>query len=348
MTQAKAQVEVAMARTGHGMASAPQATVAPRLQRRSRWHRLALAFCAALVALTGGALYGAYGYQPAEPEPDYRSPFLAAYPSRFVETPVARFHYVQAGAGSPVVLVSPGAAWAFAWQRQLPSLAANHTVYVVDLPGQGYTQLKDPDFGWDLLAMTSALESFLDGVGLERTALAGNSWSGGWALAFAQRHPERVDKLLLLAPSGLAVRDPWSWEILKLPVVGELLTNLFATRSTIRDSAERVVVHRELITDELVDEWWAPATFRNNLRSTYLLERGLDWTETEGAMPTTRTPTLVLWGSEDAILPVRQAERFGALLPVAEVHVLDGCGHALMLDCADVVNALMTNFLNGR
>lgn len=332
----------------HAMTLESAAPAAGRGKRMPRRRRVTLVLAALLAVLASGALYGAYGYQPPVSGQGHRSAFLEAFPSRFVETPVARFHYVRAGTGSPLVLISPGAAWAFAWQRQLPVLAERHTVYVVDLPGQGYTELKDPDFAWDLAAMTGALGSFLDGVGVERAAVAGNSWSGGWALAFAQRHPERVDRLLLLAPSGLDERDPLTWEILKLPVVGELLTNVFATKSTLRGSAEKVVVHQDLITDELVDEWWAPATRRDNLRSTFLLERGLDWGETEGAMPTTRTPTLVLWGSEDAVLPARQAARFGELLPEAEVRLLDGCGHALMLDCPGPVTDLMSAFLDGR
>lgn len=306
------------------------------------------ALAAALMALTGGVLYGAYGYQPAEAGRGYQSPYLQQAPSRFVDTPVARFHYLHAGEGSPVILISPGSASVVAWQHQLPALAAHHAVYVVDLPGQGYTELKDRDFRWDLAAMTGALGSFMDVVGVERAAIAGNSWSGGWALAFAQRHPERVSGLMLLGSSGLDVADPWQWEVLKYPVAGELLTNLFTTRSAVRDSLMKTVVHQELVTAELVDEAWAPLTFRDNLRANYRLERGLRWRETEGAMPTTRTPALVLWGREDQILPAWQAERFGQLLPDARVVVLDGCGHALAVDCPAQVTPLLEAFLDGR
>jgi pimeloyl-ACP methyl ester carboxylesterase len=148
-------------------------------------------------------------------------------PSRFVETPVARFHYVHAGKGSP---------------------------------------------------MTTAIGSFMDAVGVRRAALAGNSWSGGWALAFAQRHTERVSRLALLDPTALGGRDAWSSEILKYPVVGELLTNLLGTRkSTVRSALEQTLVHRDRLTDELVDEARAPLTFHDNLEATYRLERGLDW-----------------------------------------------------------------------
>ena len=311
------------------------------------WRRAVLVTLFAILAITVTAtLYAAYVYQPPEAGRGYDQPYLEKVQSRFVETPVARFHYVRAGSGSPVVLLSPGAAWVVAWKHQLRTLSEHHTVYVVDLPGQGYTKLKGPDnFRWDLAGMTGALGSFMDAVGVERTVVAGNSWSGGWALAFAQRNPDRVSKLMLLDSSGLDVRDPWQWEIMKYPVAGELLTKMFTTKETVRAAAENSLVHKNLVTDELVNEWWSPMTFRDNLRSNYLLERGLDWGETQHAMPETKTPTLVLWGKQDDVLPASQAKQFGELLPNSEVHVLDCCGHALEYDCPARVNGAMEDFL---
>jgi alpha/beta hydrolase fold len=180
----------------------------PRPPHPRRWRRrltVALATVTALVA--GAVLYGAYGYLPVEAGRGYQPHYTQTVPSRFVDTPIARFHYLNAGSGSPVVLLSPGSAWVVGWKEQLPVLAREHSVYVVDLPGQGYTQLHDRRFGWNLAAMTAAIGTFMDAVGVRRAALAGNSWSGGWALAFAQRHPERVSRLALLDAAALATRD---------------------------------------------------------------------------------------------------------------------------------------------
>ena len=314
------------------------------------WKRvLFMVLAVVLATLTVAVLYGAYVYQRPEAGRGYDQSYLTEVQSRFVDTPAARFHYVREGSGPPVVLISPGAAWVVAWKHQLSALSKDHTVYVVDLPGQGYTQIKDPsNFRWDLTGMTGAVGSFMDAVGIERADLAGNSWSGGWALAFAQRHPERVGRLMLLDSSGLDVRDPLEWEVLKYPVVGELLTNLFTTKATVRDAAENSLFHKNLVTDKLVNEWWAPMTFHDNLRSNYLLEQGLDWGETQRAMARTRTPTLVLWGKEDNILPAWQAKRFGELLPNSEVRVFNGCGHALEYDCPGRVNDSMEDFLGER
>jgi pimeloyl-ACP methyl ester carboxylesterase len=330
----------------HTTVAPPRATPPPlRPPRQRRWRRLAVVLAAVVALLTGVVLYGAYGYLPAEAGRGHQPHYTRAVPSRFVDTPLARFHYVHAGSGSPVILLSPGSAWVVAWKEQLPVLARHHSVYVVDLPGQGYTRLHDRDFHWNLAGMTAAIGTFMDAVGVRRAALAGNSWSGGWALAFAQRHPERVSRLALLDATALDTRDVWTYEVLKYPVVGELLTNLFgASRSTVRGAVDDLLVHRQRATPELVDDIWAPLTFHDNLRANYLLERGLHWRETQRALPATRTPTLVLWGRQDKIVPVWQAERLGRLLPDARVRIFDGCGHGLELDCPGQVNPLLEDF----
>jgi pimeloyl-ACP methyl ester carboxylesterase len=158
---------------------------------------------------------------------------------------VARFFYLHEGTGTPVVLISPGDSPAYAWHNQLSVLAAaGHSVYVVDLPGQGRTVLHDSSFGWDLSAMTGALASFLDAVHLQRAALVGNSWSGGWALSFAQRYPHRVGRLALLDSSSLDVPDIWAWRVFKIPVLGELLANFDVTRGSVRSFLDLAVYHR--------------------------------------------------------------------------------------------------------
>jgi pimeloyl-ACP methyl ester carboxylesterase len=305
---------------------------------RARWIKAT----AVAVPVVGVVLLSllAYAYEPTE-----QPSATPSADSRYVDTPLARIHYLQRGSGSPVVLLSPGAAPTTAWSTELDALATDHAVYVVDLPGQGETRLRDERFAFDLDGMTTALGQFLDALKLPQVALGGNSWSGGWGLAYAERNPDRVSKLLLLAPSGLDERDVWTWEILKQPLVGEALAKLAASRGMVESAVRGMFVHQNLVTAQLIDTMWVPGTYRDNVRSMYALERGLDWSVTERALPSTRQPTLVIWGEEDTVLPVGQAARFGKLLPNATVRVLPGCGHALTVDCADQVTPLLSAFL---
>ncbi|GLZ77389.1 hypothetical protein Afil01_21960 [Actinorhabdospora filicis] len=262
----------------------------------------------------------------------------------YVDTSVARFHYTRAGSGPALVLVSAGMSSTFSWSPQAAALSATRTVYVVDLPGQGYTELRDPGFAYDLPAMDAALSAFLDALGLSRVDLGGHSWSGGWSLYFAQRHPERVGRLVLLAPSGLDEPDSFSWEILKKPVLGELIVKFAYTEDAMGDAVAAMFARTEP-GPQIAAAWWDPLRLPENRRSIWLLERNLDWRLTQEAMPATNTPVLVLWGGEDTVLPVAQAARFGELLPSATVTVVPGCGHAITLDCPAETNAAMAAFL---
>jgi pimeloyl-ACP methyl ester carboxylesterase len=301
---------------------------------RRWWRRAGAAFVIVMLLAAGAAIYGAYGYVPPEPGRSYRSAYLARVRGHYTETRVARFFYLHQGSGSPVVLISPGGAPAYAWHNQLTALAAaGHSVYVVDLPGQGRTVLRDPGLGWDLPAMTSALASFLDAVGLRRTALVGNSWSGGWALSFAQRYPRRVSRLVLVDSSGLNVPDIWAWRVLKIPILGGLLANFDVTKGSVRSFLDLAMYDRRLVTVEMVNEFWAPATYRVNRRATVLLERRLDWGQTQARLGSTATPDPILWGRQDRVLAAWQASRLARALPHAWAHVLPGCGHLLELDC---------------
>lgn len=318
-----------------------------RRPRAGRWRTTAVGLPATVVIL---ALVGAFAYAPPPP-PSREVPAGVLEPatSAFVDTPLARFHHVTYGSGPPVVLLSPGASWAAAWMPQLEALSAEHTVYVVDLPGQGYTELKDGGFTFDLEGMTRAISTYLDAVNLSRVALAGSSWSGGWALAYAQVHPERVDRLVLLAPSGVDEPDPLAWEVLKLPVIGRVLAQVGASSvSSNVSSLRRLLVRPESVPPQMVTALAVPSTFPDNVRATYELEARLDWRVTERAMPTTSTPTLVLWGRADSVLPVRYSATFGQRLPASQLQILAGCGHGLTLDCPSQVNAAMTAFLRGR
>ncbi|WP_327095766.1 hypothetical protein OIE68_38340 [Nocardia vinacea] len=65
--------------------------------------------------------------------------------SRYIDTPVARFHYNTTGEGSPVVLLPGGTVSLHTYRDMIPALAEHHTVYAVDLPGNGYTTVNDPE-----------------------------------------------------------------------------------------------------------------------------------------------------------------------------------------------------------
>lgn len=265
-----------------------------------------------------------------------------------VVTAVARFSYSQAGSGPAVLLLPGGGGWSLTFREMVAVLSSRQTVYALDPPGQGLTQVTDPAFRYDADAIAASIDAFLAAVGVTRTAVVGHSWGGGFALRLAQLYPGRVSRLALLAPGGADVKDAWEFRLLRTPVVGELAVRLLTTPS-VRHMARKSFAHQDRIPEDLIRDavraMRSPRDRAARLRQMLRVERSVRWTQTERDLHLVTAPVLLLWGSEDRYFPAHLIDRFTTRLPAAEAHVLHGCGHSLHDDCPEQTYALLTPFL---
>ncbi|WP_084495250.1 alpha/beta fold hydrolase [Nocardia shimofusensis] len=296
----------------------------------------ASALVAAMAALLAPVAHG----QP----PTDQSRYLSRVEARYVDTDLARFHYTRTGNGSPVVLVAGGGLWGFSWRDVIPALAAEHTVYAVDLPSQGFTELHRGDFAYDLPAMSQAIATFLDAVGIQRTALVGHSWGGAWSLFFAEQHPDRVERLVLLDSPGLDAEKAPATPLFTTPALGELATAL-TTRSFYADNIRSTFHNKHLVTEEVIDEFYEPFSRPANRAGFLSLWRNLDYRLTDAGLGRVTAPTLVLWGGADTWLPASQADGLAARIPNATATVLPNCGHTVHEDCPAQAIPPMAAFL---
>jgi 4,5:9,10-diseco-3-hydroxy-5,9,17-trioxoandrosta-1(10),2-diene-4-oate hydrolase len=267
---------------------------------------------------------------------------------QYVDTTQARFRYMQAGTGTPVLLVPGSGGWRLTFHAMAPVLAGRHTVFALDPPGQGLTEVRDPAFGYDVDAIARSINSFLDAVGVKRTAIVGHSWGGGFALRFAELFPDRVTRLGLLAPGGIVVKDVWEFRLLRFPVLGELAVRLALTTS-VRHMLRKSFVHQERIpnglTGDVVREMKSGHNRATRLRDMLRVERSVSWIDTERELHFVRAPVLLLWGRQDRYFPVCLVDRLTTRLPRVEQHVLPNCGHSLHDDCPEQTYALLSPFL---
>ena len=304
-----------------------------RGRRRPRWVAGALALP---VAVT---LFIAYVWQPSSVD-GYRS----AYEGSYLDTPRARFHYSKTGSGSPVVLVAGGAQWLYSYRDTIPALAREHTVYAVDLPGQGYTTVKG-EFAYDIPAMAEALGAFLDAAGLTTVSLVGHSWGGAWSLYYAERNPSRVDRLVLLDSPGMDKPLASQTALFSVPVVGELAVKLMG-RSDFEKSLRTAFARQDRVTAGVVDEtrhWMS----RPDKREAFVrLVRTQDDKPTDAGLVGLRAKTLIIWGEDDQWLPAAYAQEYGRRIPGATVQIVPDAGHNVHEDAPDQVNPLLTAFLD--
>ncbi|MCX2946713.1 alpha/beta fold hydrolase [Lentzea sp. NEAU-D7] len=316
-------------------------TAPGRPARRRRWPRWVAGTIAVAVA---ALLFIAYAWQPSAVD-GYRSPYLSSVQSLYADTPVARFHYTRTGQGSPVVLIAGGAQWQHSYRDTIPALAEHHTVYAVDLPSQGYTEAAE-DFSYEIPAMADAIGTFLDAVGLRKASLVGHSWGGAWSLSFAERHPERVDRLVLMDSPGLDEEPAAQTALFGVPVVGEAAVKLMR-RADFEKSLRSAFSHQERVTPEVVDETWAWLSAPQRRSAFVELVRSQDYGPLDRGLERITAATLVIWGQDDQWLPVSYAHEYGRRIPGAQVQVVPGAGHNVHEDDPARVNRLLVGFLAG-
>jgi pimeloyl-ACP methyl ester carboxylesterase len=186
-------------------------------------------------------------------------------------------------------------------------------------------------------------------LGISRAAFVGNSWGGGYALYFAERHPDRVTKYVSLDGTGLNLDDTGGsliWKFAKVPVIGEIVFELGSGRSDVRKYLTDTLI-RAPVTDDMVTEYYLPYRIHANLVSQWTFERNLDWLQTERLLPRLIAPTLIVWGRQDkTLLPELYLPRWKALKPNARIEAIDQAGHLVHVDQPEQVAKLILQFLD--
>ncbi len=301
---------------------------------------LSILIAVAILAL----LFIAYIYQPKE-DRNYKSNYLKKVASNYLEMDHYSAHYMKSGTGSPVILIHGGGTWLYSYRENTPYISNYFTTYAVDMPGHGYTKVLLDKPKYDLNMYCSFLLEFIERQNLKKVILVGNSWGGGWALYFAQKHPDMVEKLVLIDSSGLALHDVIEWEMFKYPVIGEAASK-FINTSTVKDGLDKVFYNKDKVNYEMIKEIKVPLTFKNNRKAQYLAERNLNWKVVMNHLSEMKIPTLIIWGKNDKYLDYNYAYQFHKKIKNSELLLIDNCGHVAHEDCPDVVNKAIVDFLH--
>ena len=262
--------------------------------------------------------------------------------------------YREAGDGPPLVLLHGSGPGVTGWRNfsgNVPVFAQHFRTLVLELPGFG---VSDP--AGDLHPMASAqtaVRDFVDGLGLGRVSLLGNSMGGFIATQFALDRPEQVEKLVTVGGAGVPLFSPSPGEgIVRLSAFVE-----DPTRERLVEWLHSMVADRSLVTEEMIEERWAQATDPETLAAS----RRMYGREALAAMAASagdpevvpawarlgqvQAPTLVTWGRDDRVSPVDMALLPMRMLPRGELHVFPRCGHWVMIEQKDAFESVVLGFL---
>jgi abhydrolase domain-containing protein 6 len=209
------------------------------------------------------------------------------------------------------------------WSLVLPKLQGELRIVAPDLAGFGRTPI--PPEGMSFSVLTDYLGRFLDAVGVQQAALAGNSLGGAIAIRYAADHPERVSHLFLLDSAGL---QPGA--------------TIHAPQAKTREEARQMMkdvsgtYHRyvpNFILDDIVRRAQDPA--RQQYRDSD------EPTDASEYLSRIKAPTAVVWGEGDGLIPAEQAARMHEEIEGSELIVLPGVGHVPQLQApkrlADII-----------
>lgn len=268
---------------------------------------------------------------------------ISADEGKFVTVDGLKTFYVKAGNGTPLVLIhggSPGACSLVNWKLNMEALAAGgFSVYAFDQPGFGFT---DNPKDYSLEYRVNHARSFIDALGLGHFHLIGNSM-GAYIAARIALEDRRTRRLVLVSSNTLAPKGSPGSQALANKHSQEL-REYFPSLANMRSLTLGTLFHKELVTEELVQERHAMSTGKN-------LEGHLKRGEAPRARPiyeelrTLEVKTLLLWGNNDRGAPLEQAVLLFQLIPNAELHIFDSCAHWVQWDQSSRFNRVVADFL---
>jgi len=230
------------------------------------------------------------------------------------------------------------------WRDLLSRVGELGRAIAPDMPGYGHAD-KPKDFSYSVDGYAEYLAALLDQLGITRVHIVAHDFGGPWALAWAARYPGALASATLIN-SGVAIGYQWHHyaRIWRTPVLGEVF---MATASR---PGFRVLLGREnprLTRDQLdriYDASRSWATKRAVLKL-YRATPAATLAAPAAALRPLDRPALVIWGTQDAYLPREQAERQRQAFPSAQVELLDGHGHWVMIEDPERVASLVIPFL---
>jgi pimeloyl-ACP methyl ester carboxylesterase len=299
-------------------------------------------------------LVGAFWYfsDPDIPRATLEAKY-ATPPSEFIMLPDgARAHVRDQGNknGPVLVLVHGSNSSLFTWEPWVTRLFQNYRIVTMDLPGHGLTGAV-PNNDYSQEGMVKFVDEIVTKLGIDKFALGGNSMGGGVVARYAEEHPDKVRDLILVdaggEPGKAGDHVPLVFKIARTPVLNKLLLHI-TPRSLVKEGLNDAIVHKEIITDKMIDQYWEFARMEGS-RAANGERFQLPFTnDVKQHIGDIKAPTLIVWGAQDHLIPVDAAYAFHKDIPGSTLIVYPATGHIPMEEVPDRSAADVNRFLGSH
>lgn len=261
-----------------------------------------------------------------------------------------RIRYIKTGQGPNLVLLHTLRTELDIFQKVIPDLARNFTVYALDYPGHGFSDIPKTDYRPALFI--NAVEGFLDHININEATLAGISIGGVIPLVLAAKHNPRVKKVVSINPydygKGLGIRRgnfvaAILFTLAKIPVLGDTVMR-FRNRIVEGLVMQGGVAEPEALPQKFLEQLFAEGLRKGHYRAFLnLIRNAHQWEDARQVYSHIDIPVLVVYGDRDWSRADERQRTVNAI-PGAKVETVANGGHFLSLDQPESVVTLIKEF----
>ncbi len=252
-----------------------------------------------------------------------------------------KIFYQETGSGPTVILLHGLGGDGTNWAATVPALAGKYHVFVPDQIGFGRSD--KPLIDYRVGTLVDFLNAFYKKAGIEKATLVGNSLGGWVAMDFALAHPDKVDKLVLVDSAGYSQKRTGGE-----PLTRDLLVGLNPSTIEGEKKLMGIVFHSKAFSSDQFAEQALTMHLKKN--DSYTIDRFIDSILrgedfVDGRLGGIKAPTMVIWGREDALVPLANGKALAEDIHGAQTTILDSCGHVPQAECSAAFNAALTKYL---
>lgn len=256
----------------------------------------------------------------------------------FVKVGQYNTRYLEAGNSKKTIVLLHGlGASAERWLPIIPYLSPSYRVIIPDIIGFGYSD--KPVTNYTVEFFINFLSDLLSQLSIEKTMMIGSSLGGRVSMEYAIHNPQNIEKMILVSP---AINDE------STPALQSYIQA--ALHPTFEDvkKAFQMMGNDNNIDDEFVIEFINRMKLPNSkmafLASLIGLKKEIP---TQEKLARLVNPTLLIWGKEDKVIPISNAEKFNWSVKNFQYHAMDGCGHIPFAEKPELFSKIVMNFLSG-
>jgi len=268
-------------------------------------------------------------------------------PTAYAHVDGHKLAYHRSGRGEPVVLVHGITTYSFIWRGVVPMLDSEYDVVSLDLLGCGESDMP-LDVSYSIHSHAERLHGFLRDLSIEKCHLVGHDLGGGIAQIFGVNHPDMLYDMTLINPVGYDFWPVQPITALRTPIVRQLMMASFDL-GTFRMVVRRGFYHKELVTNELMEQFMMPMHTSEGRKAFMHFARCLDnhnLTEIEDDLRRLDLPVLIIRGDADPYLSSMIAEKLHDEIPGSRLTRIETASHFAQMDEPEVIAKELLGFMS--